>query len=148
MNYLWDTNILIHYIRQSENYKILNDNYHFWKPPNKVFLSIVSIGEIYSLALQLQWGEKKLKLLSAILKNTNALPIAKKDIIQSYARIDAYSQGKLMSLSLSKGVSARNMGKNDLWIAATAHKTKTTLITMDMDFNHLNNVFIKLGTFS
>ncbi|MDB5243595.1 MAG: hypothetical protein JWP57_4220 [Spirosoma sp.] len=37
-----------------------------------------------------------------------------------YAQIDANSQGKLKLQSLQPGMSARNMGKNDLWIAATA----------------------------
>ncbi|MBK9016619.1 MAG: PIN domain-containing protein [Saprospiraceae bacterium] len=41
-------------------------------------------------------------------------------------------------------MSARNMGKNDLWIAATAHATQATLLTTDMDFNHLDGVFFDL----
>lgn len=36
------------------------------------------------------------------------------------------------------------MGKNDLWIAATASVTNTTLITTDKDFVHLDNVYLKL----
>lgn len=36
------------------------------------------------------------------------------------------------------------MGKNDLWIAATAAVTNTRLLTSDKDFNHLNGVFIDL----
>jgi predicted nucleic acid-binding protein len=38
-------------------------------------------------------------------------------------------------------MSARNMGKNDLWIAATALATKATLITTDKDFDHLQNIY-------
>ena len=34
------------------------------------------------------------------------------------------------------------MGKNDLWIAATALVTDSTLLTADGDFNHLTGVFI------
>jgi predicted nucleic acid-binding protein len=33
-------------------------------------------------------------------------------------------------------------GKNDIWIAATAHAGKATLITTDGDFDHLNGRFI------
>ena len=40
---------------------------------------------------------------------------------------------------LPKGMAARNMGKNDLWIAATASITKTILLTTDNDFDHLIN---------
>ncbi|MDN5203316.1 hypothetical protein QQ008_18155 [Fulvivirgaceae bacterium BMA10] len=40
------------------------------------------------------------------------------------------------------GSSAKNMGKNDLWIAATAFVAKAELITMDGDFDHLNGEFL------
>jgi predicted nucleic acid-binding protein len=42
------------------------------------------------------------------------------------------------------GTTARKMGKNDLWIAATAHLLNATLITTDNDFDHLKDAFIKL----
>lgn len=35
------------------------------------------------------------------------------------------------------GLSARNMGKNDLWIAATALYLDLPLHTTDNDFDHL-----------
>ena len=43
------------------------------------------------------------------------------------------------------GSSARNMGKNDLWIAATTHVLDLTILTTDNDFDHLDNVFIKVA---
>ncbi len=36
------------------------------------------------------------------------------------------------------------MGKNDLWIAATANATGATLLTTDSDFDHLSPNFIDL----
>ena len=36
------------------------------------------------------------------------------------------------------------MGKNDIWIAATASVLKSTLITTDKDFDHLNNRFLEV----
>jgi len=33
------------------------------------------------------------------------------------------------------------MGKNDLWIAATAHILRATLVTTDKDFDHVQNFF-------
>ncbi|MCU0393436.1 MAG: PIN domain-containing protein [Thermoflexibacter sp.] len=36
------------------------------------------------------------------------------------------------------------LGKNDLWIAATAHSLQADLITTDKDFLHLDNVFFKV----
>jgi predicted nucleic acid-binding protein len=36
------------------------------------------------------------------------------------------------------------MGKNDLWIAATVSVTQSTLLTIDLDFNHLDTIFLDL----
>jgi predicted nucleic acid-binding protein len=36
------------------------------------------------------------------------------------------------------------MGKNDLWIAATASVLDIPLMTTDNDFTHLDAVFLKL----
>jgi len=63
-------------------------------------------------------------------------------IIERYAEIDAFSQGKLAGKPLSG--SARNMGKNDLWIAATTSVLNAKLLTLDNDFDHLKNEFIEL----
>ncbi|MCG8330208.1 MAG: PIN domain-containing protein, partial [Chitinophagales bacterium] len=64
------------------------------------------------------------------------------DLINAYSKIDAYSQGKLQSIPLK--TSSRNMGKNDLWIAATTLITNAKLITMDKDFQHLNKEFFEV----
>lgn len=66
------------------------------------------------------------------------------ELTQAYAIIDAYSQGKHPLKKLPEGISARNMGKNDLWIAATAHLLKADLLTTDKDFDHLNSIFCKV----
>ena len=58
--------------------------------------------------------------------------------------IDSYSQGKNPSIPLPPGLTARNMGKNDLWIAATGSVLDATLLTTDDDFNHLNKIFLEV----
>ncbi|WP_353485140.1 hypothetical protein [Haliscomenobacter sp.] len=63
-------------------------------------------------------------------------------ILYRYAQIDAFSQGKLKDQPLNN--SPRNMGKNDLWIAATASVFNLELMTLDQDFNHLNVAFLEL----
>ena len=35
------------------------------------------------------------------------------------------------------------MTQNDLWIAATAHVSKTKLLSTDKDFNHLNGIWLE-----
>jgi predicted nuclease of predicted toxin-antitoxin system len=49
--------------------------------------------------------------------------------------IDAYVELDLVSQVHPDG--ARNMGKNDLWIAAAARAAGATLLTTDNDFDHL-----------
>lgn len=70
------------------------------------------------------------------------IPIRSKDIIERYAEIDAYSQGKLTGKPLN--MTSRNMGKNDLWIAATASITGAILLTTDPDFDHLDKIFLNI----
>lgn len=72
----------------------------------------------------------------------NHIDIRFQPIIDAYAEIETFSQGKHKAKSL--GTTARNMGKNDLWIAATTFTTKAALITTDKDFHHLDQSFIDL----
>ena len=104
-------------------------------------ISVVTKGELLSLGIQNGWGTKKMKKLQSLLKKIYTIDINEKDqsLMQAYAEIDAYSQGNLRGKPL--GLSARNMGKNDLWIAASAYISKAELVTTDGDFDHLNGWF-------
>ena len=70
------------------------------------------------------------------------IPIDSKAIVEKYAEIDAFSQGVLLEREL--GHSAINMGKNDLWIAATTALVNGSLITTDNDFRHLENIYFSV----
>ncbi len=143
MNFLWDTNILLHYVRRSAKFNEISQTHDFFGSGNQVFLSVVNIGEIESIAYQRNWALPKWNELQLILGATSLLNIYE-EVIHAYARIDAFSQGKLFGLSLPTGVSARNMGKNDLWLAATAHVGQFVFVTTDQDFGHLDGVFFEL----
>jgi predicted nucleic acid-binding protein len=39
-------------------------------------------------------------------------------------------------------IRANTLGKNDAWIAATAMVTRATLLTTDMDFDHLHGKYL------
>lgn len=80
-----------------------------------------------------------------LLDKFNPIDIFYEDIILRYAEIDAYSQGKLQNKAAT--FTARNMGKNDLWIAACASILGATLLTTDTDFDHLDNEFLTLKKF-
>lgn len=142
MVYLLDTNILLlslistsFDVRFGETYK---------RSSNDFIISVVTEGELKSLAFQRRWGEAKQNDLQRTLEKLIIFPIKIQSVIDAYARIDAFSQGKLADMALTHGLSSRNMGKNDLWIAATAHVTGATLITADKDFGHLSPYFLKL----
>ena len=87
------------------------------------------------------WGNPKIDKLNRLLDKLYIIDINNSDhqLIKAYYTIDSFSQGKLAEKPLNN--SAKNMGKNDLWIAATAYVTNSKLITTDKDFNHLNNVY-------
>ena len=142
MDYLLDTNIVLHLIRESSLSKQLRTDYSLFKVPQRLFASVVVEGELESLALQNQWGNAKMIELNNYLQALITVDIRINSIIKRYAEIDAFSQGKLQSRPLND--SARNMGKNDLWIAATASVLNIPLMTTDNDFAHLDKVFLKL----
>jgi tRNA(fMet)-specific endonuclease VapC len=130
---LLDTNIILqNHIRNKINL------------PSESFISIITVGELESLALQLNWGYQKQTALNLFLSSVPLIDIDSA-IAKLYGFVDAYSQGKLLTKPLPSGMSARNMGKNDLWIAATALYYDIELRTTDNDFDHLINIGLKLG---
>ena len=146
MNYILDTNILLLLIRNSSPIQILLSKFDIFGGSNYTFVSAVSIGEIRSLALQNNWGAIRKERTEKLIKLLAPIAIEKDVLFNAYAEIDAFSQGKHPTIPLPKGMSARNMGKNDLWIAATAKMLQATLITTDNDFNHLLGTIIQLET--
>jgi tRNA(fMet)-specific endonuclease VapC len=147
MTYFLDTNILIGIVRENEQInKFLADSRVF-EAQNKAFISIVSAAEIESIARRNRWGEKRRTFCKQLIELLNPISIEMdENLIVAYADIDVFSQGKYETKSLPKGMSARNMGKNDLWIAATAQILNATLLTTDKDFEHLNDVFLNVVT--
>ena len=146
MRFAFDTNILLHYIRENEVFKMVENVIAPFSGGHDVFISVVSVGEIKSIARQNNWGEKKLHKMMNMLSKLIRTDINVESIIEAYAEIDAYSQNKLSHRPLP--LTARNMGKNDLWIAATASVLDATLLTNDPDFDHLNGVFLPVAKIS
>lgn len=142
MNYLLDTNILLIYLRDKKTREFIENEYDPFGQANTPIISVVSIGEIKSIALRNSWGERKIERLMAILDELIITDINSQDVINMYAEIDCFSQGKSKSKSLN--TTARNMGKNDLWIAATGAVLQTQFLTTDKDFKHLDGQYLNL----
>jgi len=141
MVYLLDTNIVVHYVRASTTFDKVNTKLSLFSTSSKLYFSEVSRGEILSFAKRNRWGQRKLERLEDFLSTLKITPISSEGIHEAYADIDAYSQSHHPTLSLPQGMTARNMGKNDVWIAATAHILRATLVTTDKDFDHLQHFF-------
>ena len=142
MNYLLDTNIILIYIRDLWTRDHIENKYDPFGNQNNPIISVVTVGEIKSIARRNYWGKAKVSLLNEILNNLIITDINVEDLVEMYAEIDAFSQGKIKEKPLE--LSARNMGKNDLWIAATAAVTKSKLLTTDHDFDHLDETYLEL----
>ncbi len=76
----------------------------------------------------------------------DSYPIAdlNREVTRIYAEVDAYSQNKSKQLALPPDITARNMGKNDIWIAAITLYLDMTLHTLDNDFNHLSSFGLRV----
>lgn len=142
MNYVLDTNIILLYLKDHPTKTLIEETYGPFQPENNPIISIVTVAEIRSIAAKNNWGEKRIKIVEEFMNELIVVEIRFNDLINAYAEIDAFSQGKLKDRPLK--VTARNMGKNDLWIAATAHVTQAKLITTDKDFEHLAGEYFEV----
>lgn len=140
MSLLFDTNILIHIARHQDP-KIIFQNIN---PNNqKIYISIVTIAEIKSIALQNNWSNRKWQAITDFSKDVIIVEV-NENLSNIYAEIDAFSQRKNPSYLHYSFLTSRNMGKNDLWIASTAALLGLKLVTTDADFNHLHQVFMEV----
>ncbi len=139
-NYLLDTNVILIGIRAGKDWAATRQKLGLDQSAN--FISVVTLGELWSLSFQNNWGFRRIAEMEKLLQQFIVVDINVESIIRRYAEIDAFSQGKLKGQVL--GQSSRNMGKNDLWIAATASVLNLTLLTTDRDFDHLVASFLSL----
>lgn len=142
--FVLDTGMILGYIRGSGYAEYAEKHFAVSAPPNFAVVSVVTIGEMYSLSLQLGWGDDKRKKLKELVRKIPTLDINHTVILEKYAEIDAFSQGKHPSIRLPRGMSSCNMGKNDIWIAATCSVVDGILLTTDHDFDHLDGLFLKV----
>jgi predicted nucleic acid-binding protein len=98
---------------------------------SRSLISVVTAGEMRSLSLQFGWGQAKLGALDLLLRELVWIEIGNALILDAYGELDHESHK-----------AGRTMGKNDVWIAATAKVTGATLLTTDRDFDHLHGTWI------
>lgn len=137
---LLDTNVLLNTVR-GNNLAHEVEKYVSNSREPLLLILVVSMAEAESLGVQWNWGIGKVQALRELIRKVITIDIehSHEDLINAYCSIDTYSKRKSLD---SKGRllsgAARKMGKNDLWIAATAHVLDTTLLITDGDFDHLH----------
>lgn len=143
--YLLDTGILLGFIRGSEYAKYAEGKYRLFDPQNEIYISVVSIGEILSLAIQFDWGDAKKAILTRTINEIPWIDINNEEILNRYAEIDAFCLNKNKAKPLPPGISAKILQKNDLWIASTASVLNAILVTIDKDFDLLLNEYLNVA---
>lgn len=127
--YLLNTNILLALLRGNALGRHIDQQFGLHTASQRPLVCIVSHGEIKVLARRNRWGPDKCAALEIMLFNLVTVDISHPAVIEAYVDLDLCSQ--------AFPAGARNMGKNDLWIAAAAKATGAYLLTTDSDFAHL-----------
>lgn len=135
-NILLDTSTLVHLVRAGVVGKRIAADHKLLDRRERSWVSIVTAGELEALTRKLRWGETKRQQAANWLLDCVLVQITPGAIITAYGEIDHYTE--------CEHKPARRMGKNDIWIAATARVTGATLLTCDSDFDHLSPRFLRL----
>ncbi len=129
--FVLDTSILVHAVRRDHVWSRIQARYQLLVIDPTPFVCVVSAGELRSLSLLREWGERKREQMEFVLGYFQVTSIDHPDIITSYAAIDSHFQRR-----------GRFLGKNDVWIAATAAALGGHLLTCDRDFDDLDPAFL------
>lgn len=132
LQYLLDTNILLAWIRWGVLGKYIQAQYQLDTINPPPIISVVSEAELRVLAAENNWGEFRMRMLEKLVSYLAPISIPYKGSVNAYVELDSYSRRQ-----------GYTMGKNDLWIAATAMVEGATILTTDADFDHLPQSMVK-----
>lgn len=144
--FVLDTNILLHYVRQSELVQEVERELNLLSQNAIPMIASVSIGEMEGFVQRQEWGQAKINRLKKLVEKIAVIDIAAADdqLMNAYATLWNYSKNALPGDKLGKSI---GIGQNDVWIAALAHTAKAALVTTDGDFDHLNDKWITVHKF-
>lgn len=144
--FVLDTNILLHYVRQSELAQEVERELNLISQNAIPMIASVSIGEMEGFMQRQEWGQAKINRLKKLVEKIAVIDIAAADdqLMNAYATLWNYSKNALPGDKLGKSI---GIGQNDVWIAALAHTAKAALVTTDGDFDHLNGKWITVHKF-
>jgi tRNA(fMet)-specific endonuclease VapC len=131
--YLLDTNILLHLLRGKDLGQNLEQRFGLHSLEDRQLHHFGGYRRGDGVVRKFAWGQGKIAELKRLLDAVPWVDINEADLLAAYGDIDHFSES-----------SGTAMGKNDVWIAATAHVTGMALLTTDGDFNHLHGKFLNL----
>ncbi len=123
MLYFLDTNILLAYVRRSDLSLKIEAQYQISTREPHPLYSVVTQGELRALAQENNWGSAKRRDMEDFFVHFTETPIPFADVVDRHVELSEWSRR-----------AGRVVGKNDLWIAASASATGATLLTTDHDF--------------
>jgi predicted nucleic acid-binding protein len=151
MQYLvLDTCAVLHLLRGNNAGIKIKEWLDSLNPQPRQIISVVTKAELLTFVKMNMWGGQKLNSLNLFLSGILTIDINQNDekLIANYILIDSYSKNKAEDDEGNfKEGGHIIMGKNDLWIGATAKTINATLITCDGDFDHLSNTLLKVKKF-
>lgn len=127
--YLLDTGVLLALVRGQALGRSIDQRFGLRAAKQRPLVCIVTHGELWVLARRNNWGPQKSTVLQTMFDSLVTVDIIHSAVIEAYVELDLRSR--------DHPAGARNMGKNDLWIAAAAKATSAMLLTLDRDFAHL-----------
>lgn len=87
--FVLDTNILVAEVRNSPIWQNIKATQEL--SFENSYISVVSEGEIFSLAAQFKWGDDKIEKLQTFLDTLNIVPINNPQLVRTYVAIDDYN---------------------------------------------------------
>lgn len=146
-NIVIDTCVFIHIVRDTITGKKCIEALEKYDEAANIIVSVATKAELESFVSQNSWGKPKIEKLNKILEEITYIDISNADqlLIDSYTEIDSFSKRKTKDKrgNILNGA-AKKMGKNDLWIAATAYSLDIPLMTTDGDFDHLKDTLMNV----
>lgn len=135
-NYCLDTNIILLLLRGRTLGQSIDRTFGLSAAPYQHTISIVTHGEMCVLCDRNDWGEVKKQALYKALKEFVTVDVTGSQIVEAYRRVEEQNAATPNGHQV--------MGKNDIWIAATAMLTGQPILTTDQDFNHLNGKLLEV----
>ena len=121
MIYLFDSNIVLHYVRQSDLMKNIEQNFDPFGVGNESWLCVVSKGELRSIAIQNQWGKTRRQRLEELMGDFYPADIFSEETIDCYAE---YNSLLICIVLQQRTIASRKMLLNAAQLGSTNVTTR------------------------